>query len=257
MTVLELMTLALVGIDPVEVVPILFCRPGDNETEIVTVTSPLARRIFQMCNLLCREMLRFDPRNVELVTRGNQLCSLLPGLFWLVAIEENPLLIYYPNRNLCKGWVVTSPDMAMFRQVPKLGAVSDLIMRLTEVVSGAYVPSIEPTFKPVADNEQVIGTIEQKWVQAVHLLALDVYRQIPVFGQDEFPGPAQDLEVQHTEYAIGILRQLFTIAIQDTVPNTRFLNVVTIREDWKMVVTETDLIGSPLLVILGSPQGKD
>ncbi|MBP9701692.1 MAG: hypothetical protein KBD47_01765 [Candidatus Pacebacteria bacterium] len=162
MTLLELLTFALVSKDPVESIHLSFGRAEKGETKIVTVLSPLAHRIFQMCILLCREIAYANPQNPELATRCRELCPLLTGLFWLVAIEENPILVYHPNRNLCKRWAVMSSDLAMFIQVPRLGAASNLVKRLTEVVSGTYVFSIEPVLKPVVGTEQVIGTIEEK-----------------------------------------------------------------------------------------------
>jgi len=255
MTVLELLTFALVSTDPVETMHLPSGRARKGEIKIVTVLSPLARRIFQMCILLCQEMVHTNSQNPELTTRCRELCPLLTGLFWLVAIEENPILIYHPNRNLCKEWAVMSSDLAMFIQAPRLGAVSNLVKHLTEVVGGTYVPSILPVLKPVVGTEQVIGTIEEKWVRGVHLLANEVCCQIPALEQDEFPGPAEDCVLQHISYAIGILQQIFTTAIRDAIPDTRRLSTVTLREDWKVVVTEADVTGSPVLVVFGPPTG--
>ena len=257
MTALELLTFALVSTDPVGEKCPPANKPRVGNQKACTVNSRIAQRFFLMTKVLYEEFRDTSPENVELVTRIQQREVLLLALFWQAAIEENPLLVYHPNRYLCKGWVVASPDLAMFRSTPGPGLVLDLIRPLTEIISGTYVSSIEPVFKPVADNEQVIGSIEEKWVQVLHLLVLDMCRQVPVFGQDEFPSPAQELEVQHADCAIGILQQLFTIAIQNAVPSTRSFRAVNIREDWKLVVTETDLIGPSILVIVGSPQSKD
>ena len=191
-----------------------------------------------------------------LVRRIQQRESLLLSLFWQAAIEENPLFVYHPNRELCRRWTVASPDLAMFRQEPELGALSDLTKCLTEIVSGTYIPSVEMVFMPIIDTDLVVGSIKEGWVKSLFNLVLIMRAQIPPLGVDEVQSPAKILRMQYIERTNDFIDGLALMAIADIVPAISAFHTFFVRGDWRVVVNEADQVALPVSAIVRSAQGK-
>ncbi len=252
------------GSDPSE-------RIKSKEKQRGVIASPAARRLFTANSLLAEHIGNLvnehnrlhenkedgEPAKHDCEAFRNKvsrLCArkdLLRSLLWQAITEEHPQ-VAANNASIRKGWLLVDDDGEwndIVAVADKSALANNFISRVTAIVCGRRMAVKEEGLDPVAQGEEVVGSLDDERVQTFRSMITEIRdelsKRLPPGVMDSDSKVIGNMTVNevnrlrvlamHYKKLSDLTSSLFWCGVRDAVPAAAELPSIGIRRAWDVV----------------------
>lgn len=252
-------------------------RIKSKEKQRGVISSPASRRLFTANSILAEHIgdlvnehnrLHENKENGEPAKHDceafrktvSRLCArkdLLHSLLWQAITEEHPQ-VAANNASIRKGWLLVDEDGEWNDIVPvadKSALANNFISRVTAIVCGRRMAVKEDGLDPVAQGEEVVGSLDDERVQTFRSMITEIHdellsKRLPPGVMDSDSKVIGDMTVNevnrlcvlamHYKKLSDLTSSLFWCGVRDAVPAASDLPSIGIRRAWDVVKCVSD-----------------